>query len=36
LSIGIECSEDLVVDVLQALNAAQRTSEYPALSAVSE
>jgi cystathionine gamma-synthase len=36
LSIGIECSEDLVVDVLQALNAAQRASEYPALSAVSE
>jgi cystathionine gamma-synthase len=36
LSIGIECSEDLVVDVLQALNAAERASEYPALSAVSE
>jgi cystathionine gamma-synthase len=36
LSIGIECSEDLVVDVLQALNAAQRASEYPALSAVPE
>jgi cystathionine gamma-synthase len=36
LSIGIECSEDLVVDVLQALNAAQRASDYPALSAVSE
>jgi cystathionine gamma-synthase len=36
LSIGIECSEDLVVDVLQALNAAQRASEYPVLSAVSE
>jgi cystathionine gamma-synthase len=36
LSIGIECSEDLVVDVLQALNAAQRTSEFPLLSAVSE
>ena len=36
LSIGIECSEDLVVDVLQALNAAERASEYPALSAVPE
>ena len=24
LSVGIECSEDLVLDVLQALNAAQR------------
>lgn len=36
LSIGIECSEDLVVDVLQALNAAQRSAEYPELSAVAE
>ena len=36
LSIGIECSEDLVVDVLQALNAAQRALDYPTLSAVSE
>jgi cystathionine gamma-synthase len=36
LSIGIECSEDLVVDVLQALNAAQRSSEFPGLSAVAE
>lgn len=36
LSIGLECSEDLVVDVLQALNAAQRVAVYPALSAVSE
>jgi cystathionine gamma-synthase len=36
LSVGIECSEDLVVDVLQALNAAHRESGYPPLSAVSE
>jgi cystathionine gamma-synthase len=36
LSIGIECSEDLVVDVLQALNAAQRSTKYPELSAVAE
>ena len=36
LSIGLECSEDLVVDVLQALNAAQRAAEFPTLSAVSE
>jgi len=36
LSIGLECSEDLVVDVLQALNAAQRAAEYPGLSAVAE
>ena len=36
LSIGLECSEDLVVDVLQALNAAQRAADYPALSAVAE
>lgn len=36
LSIGIECSEDLVVDVLQALNAAQKSVQFPALSAVAE
>jgi len=36
LSVGIECSEDLVVDVLQALNATQRAADYPALSAVAE
>jgi len=36
LSVGLECSEDLVVDVLQALNAAERAAEYPALSAVAE
>ena len=36
LSIGIECSEDLVIDVLQALNAAERSAGYPALSAVAE
>lgn len=36
LSVGVECSEDLVVDVLQALNAAERSAEYPALSAVAE
>lgn len=36
LSVGIECSEDLVLDVLQALNAAQRAAEYPALTAVAE
>jgi cystathionine gamma-synthase len=36
LSVGVECSEDLVVDVLQALNAAERSAEYPVLSAVAE
>lgn len=36
LSIGIECSDDLVVDVLQALNAAQRAAKYPTLSVVAE
>lgn len=36
LSIGLECSDDLVVDVLQALNAAQRASHFPGLSAVVE
>ena len=36
LSVGVECSEDLVVDVLQALNAADRASEFPVLSAVAE
>ncbi|MDH4073632.1 MAG: cystathionine gamma-synthase [Gammaproteobacteria bacterium] len=36
LSVGIECSEDLVVDVQQALNAAQRAADYPMLSAISE
>jgi len=36
LSVGIECSEDLVLDVLQALNAAHRVAEYPALTAVAE
>ena len=36
LSVGIECSEDLVVDVLQALNAAQRSADYPVLTAVAE
>jgi cystathionine gamma-synthase len=36
LSVGLECSEDLVVDVLQALNAAAKATEYPALSAVAE
>jgi cystathionine gamma-synthase len=36
LSVGIECSEDLVLDVLQALNAAQRAEEYPVLTAVAE
>jgi cystathionine gamma-synthase len=36
LSVGVECSEDLVVDVLQALNAAERSAEYPLLSAVAE
>lgn len=36
LSVGLECSEDLVVDILQALNAAHRVAEYPELSAVAE
>ncbi len=36
LSVGIECSEDLVLDVLQALNAAQRAADFPALTAVVE
>ena len=36
LSVGVECSEDLVVDVLQALSAAERSAEYPLLSAVAE
>jgi len=36
LSVGLECSEDLVVDVLQALNAAQHAAEFPGLSAVAE
>jgi cystathionine gamma-synthase len=36
LSVGIECSEDLVVDVLQALNAAEKAAARPALSAVAE
>ena len=36
ISAGIECSEDLVVDVLQALNAAERESRYPPLTAISE
>lgn len=36
LSIGLECSDDLVVDVLQALNAAQRALRFPVLSAVVE
>ena len=36
LSVGLECSEDLVVDVLQALNAAAKATEYPPLSAVAE
>jgi cystathionine gamma-synthase len=36
LSVGIECSEDLVVDVLQALNAADKAAAWPALSAVAE
>jgi len=34
LSIGIECSEDLVVDVLQALGAAERCGDLPALATV--
>jgi len=33
LSVGIECSDDLVVDVLQALNATKRAMDYPELSA---
>jgi cystathionine gamma-synthase len=36
LSVGIECSEDLVVDVLQALNAAEKAAAWPTLSAVAE
>ena len=36
LSVGLECREDLVVDVLQALNAAHRVAEFPELSAVAE
>ena len=36
LSVGIECGEDLVVDVLQALNAASREAEYPRLTAIAE
>jgi len=33
LSVGIECSEDLVVDVLQALSAAERCDDFPVLAA---
>jgi len=36
LSVGIECSEDLVVDVLQALEAASSAAAGPLLSAVAE
>lgn len=36
LSVGIECSEDLVVDVLQALSAAERAAQVPVLTAVAE
>ena len=36
LSVGIESCEDLTADVLQALDAAQRSAEYPALTAVRE
>lgn len=36
LSVGLECSEDLVIDVLQALKAAGRAAEFPVLSAVAE
>jgi cystathionine gamma-synthase len=36
LSIGLEAGEDLVADVLQALKAAQRATEFPGLSAVAE
>jgi cystathionine gamma-synthase len=36
LSVGIECSEDLVVDVLQALEVASRAVAAPVLSAVAE
>lgn len=36
LSVGVECSEDLVVDVLQALNAAERITSLPTLSVVAE
>ena len=40
LSVGLECSEDLVVDVLAALDAAAQAScdavDYPALSAVAQ
>lgn len=36
LSVGIECSEDLLVDVLQALNAAEQAARCPLLSAVAE
>jgi len=36
LSVGIESCEDLTADVLQALEAAQRSAEYPALTAVRE
>jgi cystathionine gamma-synthase len=36
LSVGVECSDDLVADVLQALHAAERAVGYPTLSAVAE
>ena len=36
LSVGIECGEDLVIDILQALNAAERAAGFPALTAVAE
>jgi cystathionine gamma-synthase len=36
LSVGVECSEDLVVDVLQALSAATRASQFPGPTAVGE
>jgi cystathionine gamma-synthase len=36
LSVGIECSEDLVVDVLQALSAAERAVQGSFLTAVAE
>ncbi|RLA27114.1 MAG: hypothetical protein DRR15_18930, partial [Gammaproteobacteria bacterium] len=40
LSVGLECSEDLVVDVLAALEAAGQAQvsadEYPALTAVAQ
>jgi cystathionine gamma-synthase len=36
LSVGIESCEDLTADVLRALEAVQRSAEYPALTAVRE